>query len=147
MHTDFPLRINSPSVVSETVDDEVIIINLDSGAYYSLQGTAAAIWELIEKHETCTGIAADICRHYEGDDARIRSEVSRFLDKLEAENLIVADGQQASAAPVPPQGGAADPKPVFHPPNLSKYTDMEHFLQVDPIHDVGDRGWPNVKKK
>jgi len=26
-------RVNSPSVISETIDNETIIVNLDSGAY------------------------------------------------------------------------------------------------------------------
>lgn len=28
-------RINSPSVIGEIIDGEAIIVNLDSGAYYS----------------------------------------------------------------------------------------------------------------
>lgn len=32
---------NEPAVVSETVDDETIVIHLESGCYYSLMGTAA----------------------------------------------------------------------------------------------------------
>jgi len=38
-------RINAPSVVSQTIDQETIIIHFDSGMYYSANETGAAIWE------------------------------------------------------------------------------------------------------
>ena len=33
-----------PKVVYETFDDEVIIINLENGNYFSVAGSGAAIW-------------------------------------------------------------------------------------------------------
>lgn len=41
---------------------------------------------------------------------------------------------------VPPVVGA------FVAPVLHKYTDMQEFMLVDPLHDVeADAGWPHVK--
>ena len=37
-------RINSPGVVFEAFDDEVVIINLDSGNYFSFNKVGSAIW-------------------------------------------------------------------------------------------------------
>jgi len=42
-------RVNSPTVVSETVDGEVIMIHLDTGNYYSLRSTGSLIWDAIER--------------------------------------------------------------------------------------------------
>jgi hypothetical protein len=36
-------------------------------------------------------------------------------------------------------------KPPFEMPKLSKYTDMEDLLALDPIHEVDEMGWPNAK--
>ncbi len=33
-------------------------------------------------------------------------------------------------------------KPPFRAPSLEKYTDMEALLLLDPIHEVGQTGWP-----
>jgi len=33
----------------------------------------------------------------------------------------------------------------FQPPTLNKYTDMRDMLLLDPIHDVGESGWPVPK--
>jgi hypothetical protein len=35
-------EVNSPTVIGEAIDGEVMVINLVSGIYYNLTGTAAA---------------------------------------------------------------------------------------------------------
>lgn len=146
LHTNNYLRVNSPSVVSETVDDEVIIINLESGAYYSLRSTAAVVWGLIEQHRTGFEIAAAMSRRQDGEDAEIRSKVSLFLEELAAENLILPAEEAVGTGEASIETDLGISTSAFEPPSLSKYTDMEHFLQVDPIHEVGEQGWPNPKK-
>src|ERR1700691_5728472 len=49
MEIDERLRyaINSPPVVHESFVDEAVIVNLNSGAYYSLDKCGLAIWNLI----------------------------------------------------------------------------------------------------
>src|SRR4029077_555308 len=42
-------RVNSPQVISETVGGETIIVNLASGHYFSLQGTAVDVWQGLER--------------------------------------------------------------------------------------------------
>ena len=38
------VRVNGPDVMHETIDGEVIVINLTSGNYYSVRGVGADIW-------------------------------------------------------------------------------------------------------
>ena len=40
-------RVNQPAVIAEVIDNEAIVVNLDSGAYYSLRGSACTIWEML----------------------------------------------------------------------------------------------------
>lgn len=49
MDNDRVLRVNTPQVVCETIDGEVVIVNLDKGIYYSLLKTGADIWSRIER--------------------------------------------------------------------------------------------------
>ena len=42
-------RVNTPNVTHETIDGEAVIINLDSGNYYSLVEVGSFIWGLLEK--------------------------------------------------------------------------------------------------
>jgi hypothetical protein len=139
------LRINSPGVVCETIDGEVIIINLDNGAYYSLQGTAAEIWGCVDDHGTVDEVMARMAHHYNGDPAQVGTEVMQFLDLLAAESLIVPDSALVSSRQESEGARTEGPRPEFDPPKLEKYTDMEEFLLVDPIHEVGEQGWPHTQ--
>ena len=43
-------RINRPNVVSESFESEVVIVNLDSGCYFSLLGSATTLWLQLERN-------------------------------------------------------------------------------------------------
>jgi hypothetical protein len=66
-------RVNSPKVTHETVDDEVVIINLDSGSYYSMSGIGAAIWSLIDSGASIDEAAAHAAGRYAGEAESIRA--------------------------------------------------------------------------
>ena len=70
-------RINSPSVIHETIDDEVVIINLDKGHYYSLDGCGSDIWLGLTGGATPAAIAAT----FAGDEV----EIAQAVDALVAE--------------------------------------------------------------
>lgn len=131
-------RVNTPTVVSETVDREVVMIHLDSGNYYSLRSTGALIWDALERGATVHSIttALDSTSH---NGADIGAVVGSFVDELMSEQLIVpaADSVPSSSATV---DLTLEP---FEPPMLEKYTDMQHLILLDPVHEVDEgEGWP-----
>ena len=46
MDPDARFRVNS-QIIWETIEGEVLLINLGTGNYYSLRGTGAAIWNAV----------------------------------------------------------------------------------------------------
>ena len=100
-------RINTPTVTAETVDGEVLMIHLDSGNYYSLRDTGAAIWDGLERGIATDTIAAALGDRLGGDAPTL---LDAFLAELVAENLVVAADAPAGAAPDPLTGGM-DPQP------------------------------------
>ena len=90
------LAVNSPNVVSETIDGEVIIINLDNGAYYSLRMTGAEIWACIEESASAEKITTELCRRYGPDTVDIRQTTNDFLGELLSEQLVrgATDGER-----------------------------------------------------
>lgn len=77
---------------SETsIDDEVVVMSLASGDFFSLTGTARAIWELIDGTRTRSGLLADLAAAYGCSEAEIASEVDAFLAQLQAAGLLAAD--------------------------------------------------------
>ena len=144
-------RINSPKVIHETIDGETVIVNLDSGNYYSLDAIGAEIWEYIVRNVSIPSIIEIIASGYTGEQEEIQKTVHQFIDEMQRENLIAVNESQefldVSEADVSPEKGANQSKEygVFIPPMLNKYSDMQDLLLLDPIHEVDDTGWPNIK--
>jgi len=136
------LRPSSPAVSSETFDDEVVIVNFDTGKYHSVQGTGVVIWRMVESGAGRSEIAARVQAEHDGDPAEIAAAVESFLAHLAAESLIVAfEGEPAEVAP--PSGLAA--RTPFRAPVLNTFSDMQELLWLDPIHEVDESGWPVAK--
>jgi hypothetical protein len=128
------VKINTPSVSHQSIDGEVVVINLATGIYYSLRHLAAALWERIDAGATPEAILGEVTAAY-GNGAR--PLVEAFLRELSDEGLIVAGNAAASAA-------TPSPLPAtFAPPLPEKFTDMQELLLLDPIHEVDEIGWPH----
>lgn len=135
-------RINEPGVVHETIDGEVVIINLETGAYYSLGGTAVEVWGALSSPTTTDEVVGMICERFAVEPQAAMQDVQRFLDELKQEDLLTAEADvtgSRAAFPVsfPPQRAA------YQAPTMQKFTDMTHLLLLDPVHDVDEHvGWP-----
>ena len=134
-------KINSPGVVHEMIDGEVVIVNLDTGRYYSLDSSGAEIWEMLNDSHHFDAIYARAQRQHSDDGDTMKADIAEFLQLLKTEELIVP----AEGLPLPaddavyPAAGLLTP---FVKPQLNTYTDMEELLLLDPIHEVADEGWP-----
>lgn len=133
-------RINTPKVVHETIEGEVVIINLDSGAYYSLDQAGAALWAELERGTGTADLARFVEAHYQADAGMAAAAVQALVTALAAEDLVQATGE-ATAQP-PYSNGQRAP---FVAPVLQKHTDMQDLLLLDPIHEVDETGWPSLK--
>ena len=139
-------RVNTPRVVHETIDDEVVIIDLDTGSYYSLDGVGAVIWNRLDQNATPAQIAGWLAEQYGAGAPQIESAVDTLTAELQAEALILpVEGQPMAAGAFPANGVLALPD-TFATPILHKHTDMQDLLLLDPIHEVDDSGWPAIKK-
>lgn len=142
-------RINTPTVIYETIDNEVVMIDFDSGNYYSLDKVGTDIWGFVEKGATVSEIVEGIAHQYEGSRAVIENAVNQLIAELQQEDLIAPDEakepESIRGLEVRAEGGSETERPSFEAPILYKYTDMQELLLLDPIHEVDEAGWPSVK--
>ncbi|MCS6847224.1 MAG: PqqD family protein [Anaerolineae bacterium] len=130
-------RVNTPHVVYESFADEVIAVSFLDGSYYSIRGAGIEIWKLLCTGASVDRIAAQLQRAYP-DEPSVREAVSNFLQKLLNHSLITTTEESAtSSLPDTPPNPAG-----FAPPILEAYTDMQDLMLLDPIHEVGEDGWP-----
>jgi hypothetical protein len=132
-------RIASTEIVSDVIDGEAVVVNLSTGAYYTLNATGAMVWDLLRRGCLRAGLHAAACELLSGDVGAVREGCDAFVARLLAEGLIAVDDDPGAA---PADRPAAAPMP-FVPPALVKYTDMEDLLSLDPVHEVNDLGWPH----
>jgi hypothetical protein len=133
-------RINTPQIVHETIDDETIIIDFESGTYYSVREVANQIWGWLQSGTHIDQIVAHTLDSYAGDRQEIESSVRLFISQLAQEALIV-ESEESALPPALPRATAE----TFTPPVLERYTDMQDLLLLDPIHEVDEQGWPQRK--
>lgn len=138
-------RTDLPNIMHETIDDEVVVVNLDKGTYYSFDGVGGRIWEWLDGDgQSLDSLTAKVAANFTGKPEHIAATVQRFLAQLSAEALVSVTSAESGPA-VEAATPAAD-APAFAEPVLQKYTDMEALLLVDPIHEVDEEaGWPQVK--
>ena len=127
-----------PRIIDETIDGEVVAINLDSGVYYSLRDVAAAIWAGVCARASVSEIAA-----------ALEARVGPFEGGEDAVAHFVTELVQAGLARPSAETGA-DEWTVdglgdqFATPVLETFNDLEDLLLLDPIHDVDAEGWPRI---
>jgi Coenzyme PQQ synthesis protein D (PqqD) len=137
-------RANDPNVISETIGEETIIVNLASGHYFSLQGANVDVWEAAQRGHTAAEIAASLTRKYDVSDRTAEEAVTRLLADLEQEELLVpAEDGSSPAAELTADLAVGERLPFAMPP-LSKFTDMQDIILLDPVHEVDQRGWPHA---
>jgi hypothetical protein len=137
-------RSDLPNVMHEIIDGEAVVANLDTGIYYGIEGIGAEIWELLGgRGRALEALIATIATRHPGAADVIEASVSRFVAELYDEGLIrLVDDEPDPEEPAPGPGSATTP---FVEPTMAKYTDMEALMLADPIHEVDDEGWPNLK--
>jgi len=134
------IRVRTPTVAYEFVDDEAIIINFETGVYHSLRGVGMAAWEHIAKTTTRAGLLAAMISRYDGEPDDIDASITALLGDLVAADLVElaqATGLEADITP------SDDGRLPFEPPVLETFGDMADYLLMDPIHEVDASGWPN----
>jgi hypothetical protein len=135
-----PYRLNSPDVVQEELEGEVIVVHLVSGSYYSLTKSGAEVWKRLLSGQTAEEIVDQLTALTDGTRPVIGPAVEQFVADLVTEQLLVpVTGTEAPPVLANATPGARTP---FEPPRFEKFTDMQELLLVDPIHEVAEAGWP-----
>lgn len=81
-----------PGRFSETtIDDEIVVMSLDNGDFFSLSGTGAAGWRLIDGTRDRAALIAELAAAYGVANSEISGDIDTFLDQLQAAGFIGKD--------------------------------------------------------
>ncbi len=77
-----------PQVISRIVGSETVLLDLESGMYFGLDGVGKFIWGAIGQGRTLGEIAADIASEYEVDKKSAQADVIEFASGLVERGLL-----------------------------------------------------------
>ncbi len=83
------ILVDKEVVCWSKLGDETLLLNLDTGYYYTLDELGGLIWEmLIEQHDQ-EKIVERIVSEYEAERKSVESDLKTLLEELQREGMIV----------------------------------------------------------
>lgn len=79
------------------IDDELVLLHVDQGQYYSLKGVGPQIWERLATPQTVDDLVAWACETFETTQQQARSDIEAFIVKLIRVDAIERVGDQDQA--------------------------------------------------
>lgn len=76
---------------------EVILLNLNSGKQFLLDGVGAAIWRLIREPRSLDELQSSLLRQYDVDKEQCQSDLLEWIQRLLTEGLV--EVKQESTGP------------------------------------------------
>ncbi len=74
----------------EVVAGEAILIDLNTGTYFSLNKVGTEFWVLLDGEQTVAQHAETIAARYGVDAAIVQADLLELADKMAADHLVVA---------------------------------------------------------
>lgn len=74
--------------ISGRLHDEMVMMDIEQGKYFSLNPVATRIWDLLENALTIDEICGYLADEYEVEMLRCRAEVGELLKEMERLGLV-----------------------------------------------------------
>ncbi len=118
-------RVNAETATWRVVDEEAVIIQVQTSEYFSLNRSGTLVWsQLAERHHSPEQMAAWLGQRCGREPAAVAPDVSAFFEQLQAARLLV-DGQGPQPLPDPP---AAQSVLSYEAPQLVRFGDLETLI-------------------
>lgn len=131
-------QLNNPPCISEVIDNDAVVINLDNGHYFHLDQLSGYIWNLL-----CEGYKPlCILKKLKSKEPleKLELTLTNFIKELLKDELLIEapDCQRVLSSDVFIDNEFSLSFQCYH--------DMKDLLALDPIHDSDETiGWPKER--
>ena len=81
----------SPDVLSSRIDEEVVLLSIQGGFYYSLEPVASRIWIILsDRPSTLTELVEQLMEEFDVDLETCTQDIISFINDMEAKKLITS---------------------------------------------------------
>lgn len=77
------------NTVASKLDDEIVMIDIDLGKYFSLNPVASSIWDILEEPKSKVEICSALLNEYDVDQQTCQTKVEAFLKELIDMKLVI----------------------------------------------------------
>lgn len=78
----------SEQILTQSIDDELVVLNIESGRYFGLQANGHHVWRLLEELRDSEAAIESLLKAYDVDEATLRRDVSELLASLIEAHLV-----------------------------------------------------------
>ncbi len=82
-----PLRIKN-QVLSKTIQNDQILLDLDKGNYFGLDETGAWVWDQLKTGTTLDVLVNKLVTVYDVKESVAKNDVGVFIEELRAHDLL-----------------------------------------------------------
>ncbi|NBB22957.1 PqqD family peptide modification chaperone [Runella sp. CRIBMP] len=82
------LFIRNNETISGQLNDDLVMVDIEKGSYFSLNSVATRIWELLENPLSSESLYEVLMAEYEVSPEQCRTEVNEYLEKMKELGLI-----------------------------------------------------------
>ena len=76
-------------LIATNIGDEIVLMTLESGKYFSIDPVGSQIWELIKQPTTAEKVCQELIEEYTVSMEQCLNDTLPFLDKLYQDGLLV----------------------------------------------------------
>lgn len=82
------LLIRDRKPLSTELGNETVLMSIESGRYYGLEGTAQRIWSLLAAPRSLADLSIQLAKEYEVSPEQCAEEILPFIEEMISEGLL-----------------------------------------------------------
>jgi hypothetical protein len=80
----------SPDITLRVLESEAVLLNVQTGAYFSLNKVGTHIWQLYGEGKTLAEVVEGVCERFEVTAERAEADVRAFTERLVERGLLAS---------------------------------------------------------
>jgi hypothetical protein len=125
-------------IVADDFGEETVLINVEKGLYFSMQGSATEIWRAFDAPQYRSQAVSTMSRDLSAADHHAIDAIVQSM--IEHDLLVEAEVEGDAGGQAKLFSFAAT---AFTAPVLGVFSDLAELIAIDPVHEVDENaGWP-----
>lgn len=82
------MRLRTTDISTRTIGAETIVLSLSTSKYFTITGVGSRVFELLAEERSLDQLVETVVAEYDVDAGTARSDVTAFVDRLRAADLL-----------------------------------------------------------